>query len=145
MRVSVTKRYDSLASHLEIDVVITNPIAGRTFSCKALWDTGAQRSMISKSAADELQLQILGIAWMEGFHGEDFRSFHDVNIGVAKGIGFEKVRVISAHSLGGRHVLLGMDIITKLDFHISNVGEITVHSIRFPSSQTIDFEDQSQH
>jgi gag-polyprotein putative aspartyl protease len=145
MSASVTKRYDSLASHLEIDVVITNPIAGRTFSCKALWDTGAERSMISKSAADELHLQILGIAWIEGFHGEDFRSFHDVNIGVAKGIGFEKVRVVSAHSLAGRHVLLGMDIITKLDFYISNVGEITVHTIRYPSVETIDFQGPSQH
>jgi hypothetical protein len=137
---SFTQYYPDQARHLEIEIMLTNPILNKTYRCKALWDTGANRSMISTHAALELELNILGIASIEGFHGEDFRPFHDVNIGIVKGVGFEKIRVVAAKSLAGRHALLGMDIISQLDFAITNVDGATVHSIRFPSAETIDFE-----
>jgi hypothetical protein len=141
----ITVRHDGLASFLDVDLVISAPDGKTHYSCKALWDTGATNSMISKNVAEILNLKPIAFATVIGFHGEDERPIHEVSFTIGKNLIVDWIEVLEATSLTYEHqALIGMDIISQLDFAITNVDAKTIHSIRFPSMKEIDFENEGE-
>ncbi len=105
---------------------------------KSLWDTGANRSAVSQKVVSDLGLET--VAYMQNYTagGMVLSSNHLVNLVLPNGIEIASL-IVSCCDIDGADVLIGMDVINKCDFAITNEGETTTFSFRIPSSGTIDF------
>ena len=105
---------------------------------KALWDTGATGTVITRKIVDDLGLKQIGITKV--FHGDGStdQPVYYINILLPHKVGFSYVRATEG-KLTGFDVLVGMDIIIKGDFAITNSDGRTTFSFRIPSETCIDF------
>lgn len=104
----------------------------------ALWDTGAQRSVITREIVDACGLKPTGMARVHGVSGVHDTETFLVNIGLPNGVAFANLRV-TLGILQGFKALIGMDIISRGDFAITHPGGATVFSFQYPSTHDIDF------
>lgn len=109
---------------------------GETFN--AIWDTGATNSVISKRVASKLGLIPFNMTTVNHAGGKSVVPVYKVNIELPNQVGFVGINV-SEGVLAGADVLIGMDIITKGDFAVSNVNGHTTFTYRVPSIEKIDF------
>ncbi len=122
--------------------------ADRPAQCQysSIWDTGATFSMVSKRVVAELGLQEEGYANIHHAGGEahhvpiyhvDLLLFNNVQVANAR------VGLVLAKNV---EVIIGMDIINRGDFAISNRNGATTFSFRIPSVESFDFaaEDNLQ-
>ena len=116
----------------------------KSIKCTALWDTGATNTVITKKLAETLSLNQTGVALVHHADGQSYKPKYVVNIMLPNNVGIPLVEVTEGE-LMGEDVLIGMDIITKGDFSITNVGGKTTFSFRIPSVETIDYCNQENH
>lgn len=109
----------------------------------AIWDTGATNSVITQKVIDACELLPTGIARVQGVLGESESETYLVNIGLPNKVIFHTVRVTKGNFLGA-DILIGMDIINKGDFAVTNLGGVTKFSFRTPSQVHIDFVEESK-
>lgn len=116
---------------------VTDEPAQRQYS--SIWDTGATFSMVSKRVVEELGLQAEGYANIHHAGGEA----HDVPIYHVDLLLFNNVQVANARVglvlAKNVEVIIGMDIINKGDFAVSNKDGGTIFSFRIPSVERFDF------
>lgn len=106
----------------------------------ALWDTGATNSVITPKTVSELNIKPIGVRQVYHAGGVSNANVYLVNIYLPNNVNFLAVQVTEcAESSGSFGIIIGMDIITKGDFAITNVNGNTVVSVRYPSVQVIDF------
>jgi len=105
---------------------------------KAIWDTGATHSAINQNVVDQCSLKPTGMKEVHGVHGKQLAETFLIAIGLPNNVFFRDIEV-TLGELGGADMLIGMDIITRGDFSITNVGGKTVFSFRVPSIETVDF------
>lgn len=67
-----------------------------------------------------------------------------VNIALPNAVALAHVPVIRSILGDGPQVLIGMDVITRGDFSVTNNGGLTVFSFRLPSQHTVDFVAESK-
>lgn len=111
---------------------------------KALWDTGATGTVISKNLAEKLKLKPHGQAKSYHVNGEYMTNIYYVNIVLPNSIGFAALRVTEG-DLPDFDVLIGMDIITRGDFAISQSTGKTKFTFQMPSTHNFDFDKESYH
>lgn len=104
----------------------------------AIWDTGATNTCISSRVAQACNLRQLGWASSHTANGVRRCKTYLVNIKLITGAGFVGITVSEAPITGG-DLLIGMDIITRGDFVVTNHNGKTVFTFRTPSRQTVDF------
>lgn len=140
-----TTQSNGLRSHLTNEVVIlsSNPIApiGNPVIAKALWDTGATGSVITPELANQAGLQVVDKTIVDTANGARESLVYKVAIILPNNVLVENVRVTEA-SLVGASVLIGMDIISRGDFAVSNFQGKTFFTFRMPSKENIDFLQQ---
>ena len=112
----------------------------KTFT--ALWDTGAEASVITKRVAEQLGISPNGSAVSYNAGGSCIVNTYLVNIGLPNNVIFQALRV-SEGELTGFDVLIGMDIIGRGDFAISCVNGKTKFTFQLPSTHDIDFVKES--
>ena len=111
----------------------------------AIWDTGASRTCISQKVVDELGLQIVGYGDNHTAGGTVTSTMHMINILLPSGVGIHSL-LVSCCNIDSADVLIGMDVISKGDFAVTNVGGKTTFSFRIPSLETIDYlKDPKAH
>ena len=105
----------------------------------AVWDTGATRSVITQTVVKTCGLVPIGTTTISHAQGttEDVEVFL-VNIALPNRVGIPGLRV-SRGVLSVADVLIGMDIISRGDFAVTNRGGKTKFSFRIPSQADIDF------
>ena len=142
---SFTIKWDNRVNQLITDCHITLPVkddalfdASTLEGFKALWDTGATGTVISKAVADKLGLIPTGKTVCHHAAGSSNVNVYDICIALLNKVAIPLLRVTEG-TLNGFDVLIGMDIIGKGDFSISNFNNQTVFSFRFPSAQETDF------
>lgn len=111
-------------------------------SYTAIWDTGATHSVINQTVVKDLGLAPIAIT--EVYHAQGKKTdanVYLVNIGLPNGVGFPNIRVTEG-DLHGADVLIGMDIIGRGDFAVSNYQGRTCFSYRYPSLKKIDFNKE---
>ena len=118
-----------------------NNIHGKRYV--AIWDTGATNSVISEKVVAELGLHEMTFTQVNHAGGQEIVPVYKVNIGLPNNVTFAQMKVTKG-KLAGADVLIGMDIITKGDFSVTNVGGKTTFSFRVPSVETIDYV-KNQH
>ncbi len=109
----------------------------------AIWDTGATNTVISERVVKDCGLKPIGMAkvYQAGGATEDVNDYL-VNIRLPNAVEVYNLRVTEGKLRGQANVLVGMDIINKGDFAVTNYNGKTVFSFRIPSTERIDFIQQ---
>lgn len=113
---------------------------GDSVTVKALWDTGANISCISDDVVSSLGLIASGLVPRLTPSGSDLANTYLVDVVLPNNIEVPNLRVCDS-KIGeqGIGMLIGMDIINKGDFAVSNYNGRTVFSFRMPSEASLDF------
>lgn len=109
----------------------------------ALWDTGASHSAITANVVKKCGLKPTGMKRVETADGGSDKETFLVNILLPNGVGIAGLEVACVNTKGA-DVLLGMDIITRGDFSITNQNGNTKFSFRLPSLHTVDFVEETK-
>ena len=114
---------------------------GGYMGCKALVDTGAQQTCISRKVAKLLKLSHIGEGKIIGANGESIVRHYMVSVGIGVGVlidgleqeqqkisftGIGELKVSRLENDFGADVLLGMDVIQILRFTIHNGDGFTI-------------------
>jgi len=109
----------------------------------ALWDTGAENTVITKKIVNALSLSPVSQCIMYTPQGSCDANVYYVDIMLPNGVIVPKLRVIEG-SPSGCDALVGMDIIQRGDIAVSNFEGKTVFSFRIPSMTDIDFVKEAK-
>jgi hypothetical protein len=115
--------------------------APTTHEFDAIWDTGATGSVITQNVIDACGLAPTGMVEVHGVHDSQLCETFLVNIRLPNSVAFANLRVTKGN-LKDADVLIGMDIINRGDFAVTNVGGITKFSFRVPSITHLDFVEE---
>ena len=117
--------------------VVSSKMNRSVFQCKALWDTGASMSAVSKTVVERLGLVPIGTTQRNTINGvvECYVYVCDMDIGDIE------IRNLRVHEFNSNDygVLVGMDIINSGDFSITGEPDCRVFSFRVPSCGVIDY------
>jgi hypothetical protein len=122
---------------------VTNPATVKGVKFKAIWDTGATKSVISKNVVDALGLSNMGFVPVNHAGGQDVVPVYKVNIGLPNRVAIAEIKV-SEGKIASADVLIGMDIITMGDFSLTNFEGKTIMSFRMPSIQKVDYVEETE-
>ena len=103
---------------------------------KAAWDTGAQKSIITPYLEDLLYLQPIYQVFISGVHGRNQSNIVLLDVEFSNGTTFKDLEVavcpFNSDPNSDLHMLIGMDIISKGDFVLSNGDGYTLFSFALP-------------
>lgn len=130
--------YDQISRTLKSDVTVQYDNKSETVV--ALWDTGATITCISEELASKLSLIPTGKIDMSGSTGSSVQNTYLVDIILPNNVKIDGLQVCDS-SIGKQKLdmLIGMDIITKGDFAVSNYANKTAFSFRTPSENKINY------
>jgi predicted aspartyl protease len=109
----------------------------------AIWDTGATGTVISQRVVDACGLKPIGIAEVNTANEKRLSSVYLASIFLPNHVYFPQLRVTEG-TISGGDVLIGMNIITRGDFAITNRDGKTTFSFRWPSTKRIDFVEEAR-
>jgi predicted aspartyl protease len=140
---ALTNSYKGISRIITTPIEVCNTNTGKVEQTKGIWDTGATGSAITKSLALKLNLIQTGQARVNSVHGfKDNVTVYAVKINLNnKAVSFV-LPVLECEQLTENdscEFLIGMDVISKGDFAITNFQDKTVMTFRIPSIQKIDF------
>ena len=111
---------------------------------KAIWDTGATNSVITQAVVDRCSLKPISLRQVSGVNGLHTAEVYIVNVRLPNGVAFQQIEVTQGILGNGIDALIGMDLITRGDFVVSNKGGVTVFTFRCPSTLDMDFARDSR-
>ena len=140
-----TTKYNSIVSQILTDVVISIGLTSGNLAnhpqflkTTALWDTGATHSVITASTAKALGLKPFGQRVVRHAGGVGTSNRYVVNFLLPNQVSVTVV-VSECPDIGGFGAIVGMDIIARGDFSISNYLNETWFTFRCPSQARTDF------
>ena len=134
-----TEKYTKIENRLLNKVVLcANGIINQAL---AQWDTGATNTCISEEIAKRYNLKPISYMRSKTPSGELISPVYYIDIVLNNEVVFNNWTVMGS-KIGeqGIDVLIGMDIISKGDFAISNYNKKTQFSFRLPSQQDVDYK-----
>jgi hypothetical protein len=143
-----TLKYNGISNKIVSDITISQPFDPKQepnpslefHNLKALWDTGATNSVIKKAVVTKLSLLPIGITNLTDANRTVQRFTYIINMILPNRVLFSGVRVVECDDIVSNFdVIIGMDIINRGDFSITNVDGKTCMSYRIPSIETIDY------
>lgn len=113
---------------------------GRSYECEAQWDTGASGTCISDAIASKLGLVAMGKKTIATPAGKTTVNTYLISILLPNDVLISDIEVCDSH-IGeqGIDMLVGMDIISRGDFAVSNHNGQTFFSFRLPSVKRTDY------
>ncbi len=105
----------------------------------ALWDTGAEATLINPRVVNALKLQRFSQTQLDGIGGDEIDDTYLVHIKLPTGDFAFNVEATETANTGDYDVVIGMDIIAYGDFAFTNKDFKSVFSFRFPSEEHIEF------
>jgi hypothetical protein len=144
--VGFTVKYNGITNAVPTPVDVSeayDPLSGgkeppwSRFEC--IWDTGATNSCITARVASTQNLKPTGQTYSLTAGGKVLCNTYLINIRLPNGVAISAVRVTEAVLSGKTDVLIGMDIISRGDFAITNYHGQTWMSFKIPSTSPIDF------
>lgn len=146
---ALTTRWNSLTQILTAEVGVSQPfipppnienitVTVEIKKYKAIWDTGATHSVITQKIVQGLNLKPMGMTVVHTAGGETHQKQYIVNFYLPNQVMFVMLKVTEA-PLHDTDILIGMDIISRGDFCVTNFQGKTVLTFRMPSCQEFDF------
>jgi predicted aspartyl protease len=108
----------------------------------AIWDTGASGTVITKQVVETLGLKPVSKTKVHHAHGAAVVNVYYINLFLPNQVGFKFIPVTEGILADDASVLIGMDIITRGDFAVTNFSGKTTFSFRVPSTAEIDFNKE---
>ncbi|MCQ2605035.1 MAG: retroviral-like aspartic protease family protein [Bacteroidales bacterium] len=105
---------------------------------RALWDTGANASVISKKVVQQLDLKPTGFARIIHANGQSIVKTYIINLYLPNKLIYKSLFVTEG-DFDDTDVLIGMDVISSGDFALSCKNGDTTFSFQYPSRYLIDF------
>ena len=145
-----TQKYESLANVLWSEIAISRcAIEDSPKECgeekishaiKGIWDTGATNSVVSKRIVKMLGLPIINKVIVRHVNGEYEARICLVNFTLPCGAAIQNLLVTEGDLGGDFDVLVGMDVIGRGDFAVSNFNGKTAFCFRIPSIADADLK-----
>ena len=132
------KEYPDLVESVITECDIYSSVGKRFQTDRALWDTGADTTIISSRIAKQLQLKPLRQGYITGIGGDSSSNVFLVHIQLPTGDFVTDVEVME-DDYYDYDVIIGTDVIMFGDFLISNAEEKTTFQFRTPSEGGIAF------
>lgn len=136
-----TEKYTKIQNCLLNKVVLcANDIIDQAL---AQWDTGATNTCISEEIAKRYDLKPISYTQSKTPFGELISPIYLIDIILNNEVIFADWKVVGS-KIGeqGIDVLIGMDVISKGDFAISNYNGKTQFSFRIPSQNDVDYKKE---
>jgi len=131
-----TTTNNGMANVLKNEILISNSIIAKsnvlTNKYEGIWDTGATASCITNKIVKECNLLPIGIQKVIAANGEYLTNQYIVDLWLPNKIVIKNLRVTEG-SFSGADLLIGMDVMNKGDFAVSNYNGKTIFSFRMPS------------
>ena len=134
-----TEKYTKIENRLLNKVVLcANEIVDQAL---AQWDTGATNTCISEEIAKKYNLKPISYAQSKTPSGKLTSPIYFIDIVLNNEVVFTNWAVMGS-KIGeqGIDILIGMDVISKGDFAISNYNGTTQFSFRIPSQEHVDYK-----
>lgn len=133
-----TTDYEGISPFLYSDVTVC--CGDTVHGARATWDTGASVSCISRSLVEKMELEPDGMERIVTPSGSPVVDWYYVDVMLPHHVIVPNVVVCEAElDQQGFDMLIGMDIILRGDFAISNVENSTVFTFRMPSKERADY------
>lgn len=131
---------DRLLGRIMTPVRLINPLTQVSIETVALWDTGATTTGISCAAAEYLQLKKMGKVMASGvFKSKRVNTYYAL-LALSQALSVPILpSEFPVQPVAGVDCIIGMDVISKGDFTISNYKGRTRFCFRIPSGGDIDF------
>ena len=119
---------------------VTVSYGDKSVQVDALWDTGATGTCVSHDVASALAAPSVGKCKMRTPSGEKEMDTFCVDVILPNNVKFDGLMVVDSEiGSQGIGILVGMDIISRGDFAVTNFDGKTVFTYRHPSQSKIDF------
>lgn len=132
-----TTSYNGIAKELVSEVDVIDPISNSSVRVeRAIWDTGATGSVITKGLVDKLGLVPTGQAQVHTANGSAVVNTYLIHIGLPHSRVLVQQLNVTEGKLGpNTEMLVGMDVIRHGDFIVENNGGKTRFSFCYPPFQ----------
>jgi len=110
---------------------------------RAIWDTGATGCVISERVVNECNLKPISMTKVYTADGEHDAFIYLISLFLPNRIFMPQVPVAGG-KLKDADILIGMDIINRGDFAVTNLEGKTTMTFRIPSCECIDFVGKEQ-
>ena len=116
---------------------------GKEMAARAIWDTGATHSSINPHLASSLGLVSIDTIRVDTAGGETKDcDVYLIDLRLPNGILIADVAVAGL-DIGKDDFLIGMDVISRGDFAVSNFAGKTCYTFRVPSAGRINFMEEA--
>ena len=109
--------------------------------CRMLWDTGAQTSCVTSRIVRLLDLKPIATATFQDYSGNREAPIYKVTFGLPDHLIVSGVPVSESYDNPQYDVIIGLDIISHGDFHLTGHGEDRTVSFCYPSIEKITFDN----
>ena len=116
----LSHQFDSIQPGIFMDVVVSVPGSNEKWSVRALWDTGANVTVISETVAENLGLKPKGLSKLIVANGAQNANLYKIDFSLSKDIVFKDVFVRGCGNDSVFEMAIGMDVISRGNFHIDN-------------------------
>jgi len=133
------------ATEILCDITISNPEDFKNehgIKCLGVWDTGSEGCLISEDLAQKLNLVLISYKIVVGVTSQETSPEYLVNLFLPNNDAFIGISTLVGSTLADNEFIIGMSIINKGDFAITNVNNKTTMSFRSPSVARINFETE---
>jgi len=134
-----TVKYNGIAHQLITKVNVFNPIDNRSIEVKALWDTGATSTCITKRIVNDLGLQQTGVSTICGVNGKSQVPRYGIILKLPNNVRINPFQADMVTLHDDVEMLIGMNIITAGDFALTNHEKRTTLSFIVPSIGETDY------
>ena len=110
--------------------------------CRMLWDTGAQTSCVTSRMVNLLGLKPVGKATFQDYSGNRESLIYKVTFCLPDNLIVSGVPVSESFDNQQYDVILGLDIISHGDFHLTGQGGDRTLSFCYPSIEKLTFEGE---
>lgn len=139
---ALTFNSTAIINCIKTPVSIENPITHEKADTLGIWDTGATNSCITSELARKLNLIPVQKAIVTGVHGAQEVNVYWITITLNNQNIILPLLATEASELSDDHatgMLIGMDVINRGDFCITNFENKTYMSFRVPSLERVDY------
>jgi hypothetical protein len=140
---ALTYTYTGLVKYINTPVELFFGLydARKSVVANAIWDTGATRSVIAPEIAKKLDLNIIDTEHFYAVSSKHLAEIAFVSVLFPSKAVISDIRVAICPITPNTNMLIGMDIISQMDFAVTNGGGQTQFSFAIPSFKSrIDFE-----
>lgn len=133
----VTEEYKEIQNRIITSVILRNVNENIVVPAKALWDTGATMSCVSKEISEKLNLVPIGMKEIHTPSGKGIVNHYKLSM-IINYLEISNFDVFGSEiGSQGIDMLIGMNIISMGDFTISNYHGKTIFNFRIPSNENI--------